>query len=243
MTTFINNSKKYGFTLHVWGDYALFTRPELKVERTSYDVITPSAARGIFEAIYWKPEIKWIIKRIHVLKPIIFQSIRRNEVSDIVAAGTIKKSKEKNQLNLLGININESKQRQQRASSVLVNPAYVIEAYFEICGSEKTNDNNEAKHSEMFKRRARKGQCFQQPCLGTREFAAHFALIESKDKFPKCKIQDQTHELGFGSPRNLGFMLWDMDYENPDKVPLLFRATLSNGIIDIPPPGSTEIKK
>ncbi|MCY4099371.1 MAG: type I-C CRISPR-associated protein Cas5c [Rhodobacteraceae bacterium] len=241
MTTLNKTSKKYGFTLHVWGDYALFTRPELKVERTSYDVITPSAARGIFEAIYWKPEIKWIIKRIHVLKPIIFQSIRRNEVGDIVAAGTIKKAKENNQLNLLRININES--RQQRASSILVDPAYVLEAYFEMHGKEKTNDNNEAKHSEMFKRRARKGQCFHQPCLGTREFAAHFSLIESKDKFPKRKIEDQTNELGFGSPRDLGFMLWDLDYKNSDKVPLLFRATLSNGIIDVPLPGSTEIKK
>ncbi len=229
----INPSNKqtkqnYGICLHVWGKYALFTRPELKVERTSYDVMTPSAARGILEAIYWKPQIRWVIDRIHVLKPIIFQSIRRNEVGKIATKGS------------LSLFIEEA--RQQRASSVIVNPDYLIEAHFVILG-DTNQDNNSAKHSEMFKRRARKGQCFHQPCLGTREFAAHFELIDSDKNLPRVNIDDQNYELGFGSPRDLGFMLWDIEHEDPNKIPLLFRATLKEGIIDVPQPGSEKIKK
>ncbi len=235
-----DTARKYGFCLHVWGKYALFTRPELKVERTSYDVITPSAAKGIFEAIYWKPEMKWNISRIHVLKPIIFQSIRRNEVGSIAAARTIRKAKNQNNPGMLRLNVKKS--RQQRASSILVDPAYAIEAYFEISGKKNT-DNNAAKHAEMFKRRARKGQCFHQPCLGTREFAAHYSLIEQGNIIPSCEPSDQSPDLGFDTPRDLGFMLWGIDHETPTRDPLLFRATLHNGTIQVPPPGSKDIKK
>ena len=162
----------YGVKLHVWSDLACFTRPEMKVERVSYDVITPSAARGVIEAIYWKPQIHWIIDRIHVLKPILFTSLRRNEVGAKIPAGAAS-SAMKNGRGNLGLYVED--ERQQRAALLLRDVAYVIEAHFEIIEGEK----NEAKHLDQFNRRARDGQCHTRPYLGCREFAAHFALIET----------------------------------------------------------------
>ena len=207
----------YGIKLRVWGDYACFTRPEMKVERVSYDVITPSAARGILEAIYWKPAIVWVVDRIHVFNLIRFDNIRRNELAGKLALGTIRKAMND------GVSPVETfieNDRQQRASLVLRDVSYVIEAHFEFTGSE---DNNAAKHKEIFDRRARKGQCFHHPYLGCREFPAHFELIE--DSIPPSQ---------FSGDLDLGWILHDMDFENNMEAKF-FRAEMRNGIIEVPP--------
>jgi CRISPR-associated protein Cas5d len=203
----------YGIQLKVWGDYACFTRPEMKVERVSYDVITPSAARGILEAIYWKPVIRWVVDSIQVLKPIRFDNVRRNEVGCVMSPRAD------------GLFVEE--QRQQRAALVLRDVAYVIEAHFEFTGEE---DNNPAKHKEMFERRARKGQCFHHPYLGCREFPASFELIE---------VRPPASELS--GERDLGWMLHDLDFANNMEAHF-FRATMRNGLIEVPPFTGEEVK-
>jgi CRISPR-associated protein Cas5d len=228
----------FGIRLHVWGRNALFTRPELKVERVSYDVMTPSAARGILEAIHWKPEIRWVIDRIHLLEPIRFQSIRRNEVGHKAPTGTIRKAMKRGDVGGLQILVDED--RQQRASTVLVNPAYVIEAHFERTGKAGAEDN-EGKHLDIFNRRAGRGQCFNQPCLGTREFAAHFALVPPEAPLPARNPDMETREHGFGAPRDLGLILWDIDHAAPNRPSMFFRARLVDGVVDVPPPGSPEV--
>lgn len=230
----------YGIRLHVRGRHALFTRPELKVERASYDVMPPSAARGILEAIHWKPAIRWVIDRIHVLEPIRFQSIRRNEVGHKAPAGKIKQAMKRGDVGGLQLLVDED--RQQRASTVLVNPAYVIEAHFVLTHRADASDS-EGKHLDIFNRRAARGQCFHQPCLGTREFAADFALIEPDAPLPVRNPEAIGPDLGFGTPRDLGFMLWDIDHGAPGRPSLLFRAGLKDGVMEIPQPGSTEIKR
>ena len=230
----------YGIRLHVWGQHALFTRPELKVERVSYDVMTPSAARGVLEAIHWKPAIRWVIDRIHVMEPIRFQSIRRNEVGHKAPAGTIKSAMKRGDLGGLQLLVDED--RQQRASTVLVAPRYVIEAHFDLTAKAEAGDN-EGKHLDIFNRRAARGQCFHQPCLGTREFAAHFALIEPGAPLPARNPAAETPDLGFGAPRDLGYMLWDIDHAAPGRPSLLFRASLREGVMEVPAPGSTEVKR
>lgn len=207
----------FGIKLKVWGDYACFTRPEMKVERVSYDVMTPSAARGIIEAIYWKPSIKWRIDRIHVLNPIRFFNIRRNELSDKIRPGNIKKAMKDPSFALEVFIEND---RQQRASLVLRDVIYVVEAHFDI---QDEGDNNSVKHKEMFDRRVRKGQCFQQPYLGCREFPANFGLIEGE--MPVSELTGKT---------DLGWMLLDMDFENYMEA-RFFRAEMVNGVIDVPP--------
>jgi CRISPR-associated protein Cas5d len=230
----------YGVRLRVEGPHALFTRPEMKVERVSYDVMTPSAARGILEAIHWKPAIRWTIDRIHVLRPIRFQSIRRNEVGHKAPAGAIRRAMNRGDLEGLQILVNED--RQQRASMVLVDPAYVIEAHFELTGKAGPEDNA-GKHLDVFNRRAARGQCFHQPCLGTREFAARFELIPQDAPLPTCAAEDRTMDLGFGAPRDLGFMLWDIDHAAPDRPSLFFRAALLDGVMEVPHPASPEIRR
>ncbi len=220
----------YGVRLKVWGDHACFTRPEMKVERVSYDVMTPSAARGILESIHWKPAIRWVIDRVHVLKPIRFQSIRRNEVGSKAPAGKIKTAMNRGSLEGLHLLVDED--RQQRASTVLTNVAYVIEAHFQLTGKADAEET-EGKHLDIFNRRASCGQCFHQPCLGTREFAAKFALIPADVPLPTAI--DET--------RDLGFMLWDIDHTAKGKSSLLFRAKLERGIVNVPAPGSPEIKR
>jgi CRISPR-associated protein Cas5d len=230
----------YGIRLHVRGRHALFTRPELKVERHSYDVMPPSAARGILEAIHWKPAIRWVIDRIHVLEPIRFQSIRRNEVGHKAPAGSIKRAMNRGDLEGLQILVDDD--RQQRASTVLLNPAYVIEAHF-VLTPRADADDTEGKHLDIFNRRAARGQCFHQPCLGTREFAAEFTLLAPDASLPPRNPGAQGTDLGFGAPRDLGFMLWDIDHAAPGRPSLLFRASLRDGVMEVPPPGSSEIKR
>ncbi|MBW2339598.1 MAG: type I-C CRISPR-associated protein Cas5 [Deltaproteobacteria bacterium] len=214
----------YGIKLKVWGSYACFTRPEMKVERVSYDVMTPSAARAILEAIYWKPAITWVVDRIHVLNPIRFDNIRRNELAGKLPLSTIKKAMND------GVSPVETfieNDRQQRAAMVLRDVSYVIEAHFEFTGSE---DNNAAKHKEIFDRRARKGQCFHHPYLGCREFPAHFGLIE--DGIPQSELVGE---------KDLGWMLHDMDFGNNMEAKF-FRAKMRDGIIEIPPRNGKEVR-
>jgi CRISPR-associated protein Cas5d len=214
----------YGIKLHVWGEYACFTRPEMKVERVSYDVITPSAARGILEAIHWKPAIRWQVDRIHVLKPIRFESIRRNEVGSKIGLGSVKKAM--NAQSTQDLYTVSDEDRQQRAATVLRDVGYVIEAHFELT-SKATAEDNEGKHVDQFKRRARKGQCFHQPCMGTREFVAHFALLDDGDAWPTCDLTEADRN------RDLGWMLHDIDFA-AGNTPQFFRAELKDGAVEVP---------
>ncbi|MYA86956.1 MAG: type I-C CRISPR-associated protein Cas5, partial [Boseongicola sp. SB0662_bin_57] len=158
-----------GIRLLVKGRNACFTRPEMKAERVSYDVMTPSAARGILEAIHWKPAIRWIIDRIHVLRPVRFVSVRRNEIASKIPAANVRRAMKSNDLRGLGLHVDED--RQQRSMLCLADVEYGIEAHFEMTRKAGPEDNP-GKHAEMFRRRASRGQCFHQPCLGVREFPA-----------------------------------------------------------------------
>lgn len=213
----------YGVKLLAWGDRACFTRPEMKVERVSYDVITPSAARGILEAIHWKPAIRWVVDRIHVLKPVRFESIRRNEVASKIPTGNVKSAMKAKSTSDLSNIVEED--RQQRAATILRDVAYVIEAHFEItCQAER--GDTEGKHLDIFNRRARKGQYFHAPCLGNREFPAFFRLIE--DGEPTLAIDESL--MG---EKDLGFMLYDFDFQN-GMAPHFFRPVMRDGVIDVP---------
>ena len=171
----------YGIKLKVWGDYACFTRPEMKAERVSYDVMTPSAARGILDAIHWKPAIQWVIDKVHVLNKIDFENIRRNEVSGKIPEGKIKQAMKGEEVELYQSITDE---RQQRAAMVLKKVAYIIEAHFEMTAKAGEKDSPE-KHYNIFIRRAREGQCFHRPYLGCREFPANFELIEDGREIPE----------------------------------------------------------
>jgi CRISPR-associated protein Cas5d len=221
----------YGIKLHIWGERALFTRPEMKVERVSYDVITPSAARGILEAIHWKPAIRWVVDSIQVLNPIRFESIRRNEVGGKLSAASVGKAMKAGRTDSLVSYVEED--RQQRASTLLRDVAYVISAHFELT-DKSGSDDNEGKHLDIFNRRASRGQCFHMPCLGTREFPAGFRLIETSDAMPI------PHESLRGE-RDLGWMLHDIDFAN-GMTPLFFRAHMRDGVIEVPPLKDEEVK-
>ncbi len=217
-----------GIKLRIWGDYACFTRPEMKVERVSYDVMTPSAARGILEAIHWKPAIRWIIDRIHVLRPIRFDNVRRNEVSSkIPKPNPATAMRDKKPLYFL---VDDGSNRQQRAATLLRDVEYVIEAHFELTNKAGTEDNW-AKHMDIFERRARKGQFFHQPSLGCREFPASFELVEGAVPVSCYAGQD----------KDLGYMLLDIDFAN-NMTPLFFRAQMENGIISPPSPFPPEVR-
>lgn len=228
--------------LEVWGDYACFTRPEMKVERVSYDVMTPSAARAIYEAILWKPAIKWHIRSIEVLAPIRWISVRRNEVGKI-ETGPTQAQLDGQSGEPMGLFIEDC--RQQRAGLFLRDVRYRIHAWFEFIPLDKRAinrsaspeywadegeaseamhaDEKEAKYAAMFERRAKKGQCFHRPYLGCREFACDFKLIGQEDaKVPPIAKTDE-----------LGWMLYDMDYsdlQNPK--PTFFKARLDNGVVN-----------
>lgn len=209
----------YGISVETWGKYALFTRPEMKAERVSYDVITPSAARGLIEAVYFKPAIRWIIDRIIVCEPIAFTNIRRNEVKTKLSASSAKSA-----MNGTGQirPIYTPEDIQQRASMVLKNVRYIIEAHFEPT-SKAGEDDTPKKHYNIALRRLRNGQCFHQPCFGCREFPANFKLFEG-----------DSDKEGIHESRDLGFMLYDMNYTNPrDIKPMFFRAVMKNGVIDL----------
>lgn len=210
----------YGIRLLVWGDYACFTRPEMKVERVSYDVMTPSAARGILEAIHWKPALKWTVDKIHVLNKIRFDNLRRNEVGSKIPAGNVKKAMKGEPVTLCQYAADD---RQQRATLLLRDVAYVIEAHFELTDKAGPGDTPE-KHYNIVLRRARQGQCYHQPYLGCREFPAKFRLLEEDEQSP--------HSLHHGE-KDLGWMLLDIDFED-NMNPRFFRAVMKDGAIEIP---------
>ena len=223
------------YCLEVWGDYACFTRPELKVERVSYDVITPSAARAIFEAILFKKyAMRWQVTKIEVLKPIKWTSVRRNEVG---ATASTKSA-----------SIYIEDKRQQKNSLLLKDVKYRIWAKLVfIPVSERPKDafakhkpgadENPMKYYQMFERRAEQGQCFTQPYLGTREFSASFRLVDPHtDELCPALSAEQ------GGNRDLGIMLYDMDFSNPKDIQAMFyRAEMKEGVIIVPPLDSEEI--
>ena len=213
----------YGVKLHVWGERACFTRPEMKVERVSYDVMTPTAARGILEAIHWKPAIRWMVDRIHVLKPIKFQSFRRNEVGAKANATAAERAMRKKSTEGLGLVVEDN--RQQRATTLLVDVAYVIEAHFDLTAKAGADDTP-AKHVSMFNRRAEAGQCFHRPCLGTREFVADFAFLPEGAALPPSELPEDQRG------RDLGWMLYDIDFAD-NATSHFFRAKLEDGVLDI----------
>jgi len=245
--------------LEVWGKHALFTRPELKIERVSYDVLTPSAARGILEAIYWKPRIEWIIQKIHVINRIQFQNIRRNEVS--YKGDTPFKIEDK---------------RTQRTSMVLKDVRYVIDARFrvleddeleekakrfkwnldKVSEKEREADKKPEKHLEIFERRAGNGQAHKQPVFGCREFPVYFDLLEIREEgllkhkidFWKKNLKEeelnstQDCPIWLEGTHDLGWMVWDLNFVNAEKfTPRMFRAEMKNGVI-ITDPTKVEVK-
>ncbi|OGR02428.1 MAG: type I-C CRISPR-associated protein Cas5 [Deltaproteobacteria bacterium RIFOXYA12_FULL_61_11] len=217
------------FRIVVWGDNACFTRPEMKVERVSYDVMTPSAARGILEAILWKPAIRWIVERIDILNPIKWASVRRNEVGAVMSPRTD------------GLLVEEN--RQQRAGLFLRDVRYVLHARFELTAKAGPEDSV-IKFQEMFLRRAEKGQCFHRPYLGCREFAAEFALL----------AQHEGPSQPIDHSQDLGFMLYDLEHDpaaqiegnhhcGPNCRAAFFRAELRHGSLLVPPPDSPEVRR
>lgn len=215
--------------LEVWGNYALFTRPEMKTERVSYDIMTPSAARGLLEAIYWHPGMRWQIDKIHVCAPIAFTNIRRNEVKSVANLRSAKTVMERGAGELYIASKNDI---QQRASLLLKNVRYVIEAHFDMTENAAAGDNP-GKFQDIMMRRIEKGQFFHQPCFGCREFPANFKLCE---EMPACPDSLKgTHDLGY--------MLYDMDYSDPDDIrPRFFRAVLKDGVLNVPPWNSKEVR-
>ena len=216
-------------SVEVWGDYACFSRPEMKVERVSYDVMTPSAARGILEAIYWHPGMRWIVDRIRVCAPIRFTNIRRNEVKDTLSARKAKSVMEAGG----DLYLATPESIQQRAAMVLRDVHYVIEAHFDMTAKASAGDNP-GKFQDIMRRRLEKGQCYHQPCLGVREFPAHFRPCS---EYPRCPEELQGQ-------RDLGWMLLDLDYSNPENItPHFFRGKLQDGILEVPPIENEEVRK
>jgi len=211
--------KSKPFRLKVTGRNACFTRPEMKVERVSYDVMTPSAARGILEAILWKPAILWRVLQIDVLMPIKWESVRRNEVGAVVPVGSVKTAMKKGSGDL-GLYV--EKERQQRAGLLLRDVAYVIYGEFDITEAAGASDTV-VKFTEMFIRRASNGQCFHRPYFGCREFPVHFEFIP----------RDAEAPTPIGETRDLGWMLYDMDYSGDEPMPQFFHAELKNGSLDL----------
>ena len=203
--------------LEIWGDYACFSRPELKIERVSYDVPTPSAARGIVEAIYFHPGLKWSIDKIYVLSPIKFTNIRRNEVKNKISGSNVREyiNGKRDELYLAA-----SKEIVQRAAMVLQDVHFVIQAHFDMTDKAAPGDNP-GKFQDIVTRRMEKGQCFHTPYLGCREFPAYFRKW-SGGPIPAIK-----------ETRDLGFMLYDMDYTDPQNItPMFFHAKLENGVLN-----------
>ena len=221
------------YCLEVWGDMACFTRPELKVERVSYDVITPSAARAIFEAIFWKPAIHWQITKIEVLNPIKWTSVRRNEVGAVASKSVIyieDKRQQKNSLLLKDV-------RYRIWAKMEYRPVAKRKAEGNLFAHEPGKDENPMKYYQRFERRASKGQCFNQPYLGTREFSASFRWVDAETEQLQPAISEEQ-----GGTKDLGIMLYDMDYtDTKSPQPMFYRPQMNEGVIIVPPINSEEI--
>ncbi len=244
------------FCLEVWGDYACFTRPEMKVERVSYDVPTPSAVRAVFEAIFWKPAVRWQPTRIEVLNPIKWISVRRNEVGAVMSDRSEGLLIEDNRQQRVGLFLRDVRYRfyavieyitvdQRKNNKHTVVPEFLWDPEekqfmqeeikdWETKSGSTTNDETPGKYLAMFERRAKKGQCFNQPYLGTREFSCSFRLVENHE----------VEQEAISETRDLGFMLYDMDFtylDNPQ--PMFFRAEMKNGAVSIPVRDSEEVRR
>lgn len=213
-----NKGIRMGIRLRVWGDHACFARPEMKVERVSYDVITPSAARAVFDAIYWKPAIRWRVIRVEVLKPIRWTNLRRNEVGSVVPTDTVRSLMNAGEGKLA---LYADADRQQRGSLLLRDVAYRLHADLVVL-PDRDDLAPPPKFFEVFERRARRGQCVNQPYLGCREFAARWRLVEDPVGEPPAIAEN----------RSLGWMLHDMDFSNPnDPQPRFFKAEMVAGVV------------
>ncbi|HRQ65108.1 MAG TPA: type I-C CRISPR-associated protein Cas5c [Xanthomonadaceae bacterium] len=218
-----------GFCLDVRGEFACFTRPEMKAERVSYDLITPSAARAVFEAVLWKPAIRWQVERIEVLSPVRWVNLRRNEVAGVVSTRNAETVMHGGSAKL-ALHIED--ERQQRAGLFLRDVRYRLHARFELTDRAASGDAP-GKFAEMFRRRASKGQCVNQPYLGCREFSARFRLVDdlSAEPVPLATLD-----------ADLGWMLYDMDFATPsDPRPRFFRARIREGVLNVPPWDSPEV--
>lgn len=210
----------FGVRVRVWGEYALMSRPEMKTERVSYDVLTPSAARGILESLYWHPGLHYVIDRIIVVKPIQFTSVRRNEVKSKISANNVLPvyngmAKE--------LYINTKADIVQRASLLLRDVEYVIEAHFEMTDKANASDNP-GKFKDILMRRLQRGECYHMPYFGCREFPAHFSLCEEEIQSAYANVEE----------KDLGYMLYDMDYSDCQNIqPMFFRAVLRKGVLDL----------
>ena len=252
----MNNLNHKPFCLEVWGDYACFTRPEMKVERVSYDVPTPSSVRAVFESIFWKPAIRWHPTKIEILNSIKWISVRRNEVG-AVASNKTGIIIEENRLQRAGYFLRDVKSRfyalleyiplaKRKNNNHKAIPYFLMEPEErEFYEEEYKNwqeqkdlyrkDETPGKYLAIFERRATKGQCFNQPYLGTREFSCNFRFIKNPDE-ESVKLLDETRELGF--------MLYDMDFTDlKDPKPMFFSARIENGVVKIPPISSEEIRR
>lgn len=208
----------YGVRIECWGRYACFTRPEMKVERVSYDVMTPSAARGLVESIFWHPGLRYVVDEIDVMRPIRFTNVRRNEVKSKLSANLAASRAKSGQTMYLSTR----EDIQQRAAEILKDVRYCITVHFNMTDRANASDNP-GKFREMLCRRARKGQCYHQPYLGCREFPAGFRLVEEDEVIEPYPVT-----------RDLGYMLYDMDYSRPDEItPQFFRARLVEGVLDL----------
>ena len=206
--------------VHAWGDYALFSRPELKSERYTYDVITPSAARGILDAVYYHPGLAWKIDRIYVQNPIRFTNVRRNEVSQKISCSNLLEAVNGSTKPLY---IDRADSIAQRAATILRDVSYVIEAHFELIPEKMGGDDSEDKFYAIFMNRLKKGRHFTQPYFGCREFTAMVKEYDGGDT-PRTIIDD----------RDLGLTLYDMDYSDPENIhPLFFRAYMRSGVVDV----------
>lgn len=204
--------------IDVWGDYACFTRPEFMAERVTYDVLTPSAARGIVEAIYWHPSVKWTIERIFVLNPIKTMSIKINEVGEKISSRAVQKAiKDRNLQNALFLSTENC--RQQRNSLILKDVHYVIEAKFSTPSREM-----DGKVADITRRRLDKGACHSQPYLGMKEYPANFQKFEGT-------VNDLKKSTLFPGMKGLGLMFYDRDYKTD--TPMFFNAMLEDGCLDL----------
>ena len=209
---------KYGTRIECWGPFACFTRPEMKAERVSYDIMTPSAARGLVEAIFWHPGMKYVVDEIDLLSPIRYTNVRRNELKSKISPSRVRSIAR----NGGDLSLYRQNDIQQRAGLILRDDHYCISVHFEMTSMVNAGDNP-GKFCEMLRRRARKGQCYYRPYLGTREFAAGFALVE-----------DDEQIVTYPETRDLGYMLYDMDYRDPQNMtPGFFHAILVNGVLDL----------
>jgi CRISPR-associated protein Cas5d len=209
--------------LQVSGKFACFTRPEFRAERVSYDAMTPSAARGLLESLHWKPAIRWVVDRIHVLKPVKFQPMKINEIETKISERNARTAMNNDAAAQFNIDVSDESIRVQRSSMLLRDVSYVIEAHAELTDKAGPSDTI-GKHVGMFNRRLARGQCFRPPVLGLAAFPAD---VEEIDAIPQTEIPAED------ATRDLGWMFYDYDYSQKPPMPRLFRAKMENGVIDV----------